>query len=88
LYVLGDGEIRVLIPPDEIENEKHTCVHEAASRAWAPVEIAAQLRVSLGLVELIQRHGVAKTGSLLTHVKDEARACEVDVDGLVDCRSG
>ena len=86
LYTLDDGTVRVLIPPDQIDTEKHTCIYAAADHEWAPVAIAAQLRVSLGLVELIQRHGVAKTGGLLARVRDERRACSLDVDGLSDCR--
>lgn len=87
LYVLDDGAVRVLIPPDEIDSEKHTCMYEAGGHEWHPVDIAKQLRVSLGLVELIQRHGVAKTGGMLARVKDSNRGCELDVDGLSDCRS-
>jgi DNA helicase HerA-like ATPase len=85
---LDDGAIRLQIDPDEIESARHTCVLAATAdgQEWTPISIAAQMQISLGLVELIQRHGVAKTGGLLARVRDERRACEMDVDGLPDCR--
>jgi DNA helicase HerA-like ATPase len=87
-YVLDDGAIRVLIDPDELPSARHTCVHSAVAdgEEWTPVAIAEQMRISLGLVELIQRHGVAKTGGLLARVRDERRAVYMDVAGIPDCR--
>lgn len=75
---------KVLIDPDEIDKAPHTCSLEAADRVWTPADLAAQLGMSVGLEELVQRHAVAKYRAGMVTVRDTVRGVAVEIDALPD----
>lgn len=84
--VAPDGELRILIPPDELAAAPDTCAYAAARREHTPDEIAKVIGLSLGGFELVQRHAWAKIRTQCDRVVDTVRGVEMDVDGLLDCR--
>ena len=84
--VNDDGEVRVLIDPEQLDKAEETCSIAAARRRWQPLEIAAKIGLSLGGFELVQRHAWAKAYAEMVRVRDQHRGVEMDVAGLPDCR--
>jgi hypothetical protein len=89
----ASGEIRILIPPDEMEG-RETCVLAAVGeilgdecgRCSSPQKTADALGLSLGTVEWVQRQGLAAVRAALGSIRDDARGVTVDIDGMRDCR--
>lgn len=86
LDVAPDGELRILIPPDELAAAPDTCAYAAARREHTPDEIAKVIGLSLGGFELVQRHAWSKIRTQCDRVVDTVRGVEMDVDGMLDCR--
>jgi hypothetical protein len=76
----------LLISPDELESAEATCSLAASSRARNPDETAAVMHISLGLVELVQRHAWANARTFLERVRDPGRGVFVNVAGIQDGR--
>jgi hypothetical protein len=82
----ADGKVREVVPLDELHT-RDTCALRVADRGETPpVDIAKLMGVSLGLAELLQRHGLLKVEAALGKVRDERRGVTMSVEGLPDGR--
>jgi len=86
LNISPDGEMRILIQPDQLEEAEETCSLVAARHARISDDVAVKIGLSLGGFELVQRHACAKANAAMARVRDVTRGAELDVNGIPDCR--